>query len=570
MTSGYAAGDAPGLGGPGEPGPAELLVVSERIITMADGRPEHEGGAVAVSGGRIQGVIPRHQIPSWRGSDTRLIDVGDRPVLPGFVDPHAHAEVACRASYGTVDVRAPECHSIADVQERLADALSDGGGWVVGQGNLFFDRKLAEGRLPTRQELDHVSKVHPIAVRAGGHVTVLNSAALAAAGIDREYRPPEQSITGKPTVEFCTCHHEPTGVVKEMDNLLPFPSTDGDTLKEALGSELHRLFTAHGVTTIGEISETVAGIAAMDGLAQRGALPARVQLYLWSPGTLPIEAGCRWRDQFSLAADPDLLSVTGIKLFSDGGFSAASAAVNSPYVHTAEPHRGAIALSEGEIERALGLTGDARLQLAIHANGDRAQEWLCAMIARHGGASTAGGTVRIEHAGNFCPQTATSEAWREAGIVPVPQPVFLYTFGDYFVDYLGDYGRHGRFPFRSMLADGWSLSASSDVWVGSEREATNPMFGVWCCVARESYAGNVIDPEEALSVHQALRLHTLGGAEAMGVQAIKGSIEPGKLADLAVLERDPLVCATPELRRLRVDMTLLGGRLVHERRNGTG
>jgi predicted amidohydrolase YtcJ len=570
MDAGEANRPLHGPAGSGKRSSAAQLIVSERIITMAAGRPEHESGAIAISSGRIQAVVPRHEIPEWLKTDTHVIDVGSRPILPGFVDPHAHAEVACRAAYATVDVRAPECASVADVQERLANALADSGGeWIVGQGNLFFDRKLAEGRLPTRDELDHVSRTHPIAVRAGGHVSVLNSAALKAAGIDRDYRPPEQSITGKPGVEFCSCHHEPTGVVKEMDNLLPFPRTDGEILKAALKSELRRLFTVNGVTTIGEISETVGGIATMDSLAQRGELPVRVQLYLWSPGTLPIEDGCRWKDHFSLVADRHMLGVKGIKLFSDGGFSAASAAVNSPYVHTAERHCGAIALTEMEIERALGLTGDAGLQLAIHANGDRAQEWLCEMISGHGGAA-AGGTVRIEHAGNFRPNASTSDAWQRAGIVPVPQPVFLYTFGDYFVDYLGDYGRHGRFPFKTMIADGWTLSASSDVWVGSEREATNPMFGVWCCVARESYAGNVIDLDEALTVHQALRLHTLGGAEAMGVEAAAGSIEAGKLADLAVLERDPLTCAAADLRRLRVDMTLLGGKVVHERTTGTG
>lgn len=551
-------------------GAAEMLLVSRRVMTMADEDPVTQDAAVAVSGGRITAILRRDEIDGLRGAGTRLVDVGDRPVLPGFVDPHAHAEVACRASFGTVDVRAPECRNIADLQERLADAVTSGGsdGWVIGQGNLFYDRKLEEGRLPTRAELDHVSRSMPIAIRAGGHVTVLNSAALAKAGIDHDYVAPTQSITGRPSVEFCSCHHEPTGVVKEMDNLLPFPEEDETTIAAALESEMRRLFTENGVTSVGEISETLEGIRSMDRLAGAGRLPVRMHLYLWAPGTLPIEDGCRWPDQFSLTSGDEHVRVRGIKLFADGGFSAASAAVNSPYVHVEHPHCGEIALTEAEIERALGLTGDARLQLAIHANGDRAQEWLCEMVGRHGGATTPGGTVRIEHAGNFRPSEGTSDAWRAAGIVPAPQPVFLYTFGDYFVDYLGDYGRQGRFPFRTMTDDGWRLSASSDVWVGSEREATSPMFGVWCCVARESYAGRIIDAHQALTVREALRMHTLGGAEAMGAQDTIGSIAVGKLADFAVLERDPLDCAAADLRRLRVDITVSGGRVAYERQAG--
>ncbi len=550
------------------PGPsADLIVASRRIYTMADGARGALDGGVVVGDGVIQELVPRDQLDSRRAENTRVIDVEERPVLPGFVDPHAHVEVACRAAYGTVDIRAPECSNVADIQDRLAAALPDAEatGWVVAQANLFFDRKLEERRLPTRKELDHVSSTIPIAVRAGGHVTVLNSAALKQSGIDRDYVPPARSVTGKPIVEFCSCHHEPTGVVKEMDNLLPFPLEDQDSITAALRTGIHEAFTRNGVTTIGEISETVDGIACMDRLAARNALPVRMLVYLWSPGTMPIEQGCDWRTHFSLTTDAQDLRIQGIKLFADGGYSAASAAVKSEYVHVEDPHCGQIALSEQEIEQALGLTGDAGLQLAIHANGDRAQEWLCEMIERYSGLAPTGLSPRIEHAGNFRPDPETSTRWQRAGIVPMPQPVFLYTFGDYFVDYLGDYGSRGRFPFRTLLDDGWPLSASSDVWVGSEREATSPLFGVWCCVARESYAGKVIDPEQALSVAEALRMHTLGGAQAMGEAHSRGSIEPGKLADLAILERDPHTAATADLRRLRVDMTILGGRVVYER-----
>jgi predicted amidohydrolase YtcJ len=548
--------------------PPDLIVVSERIYPMVTAKEVPVDGAVAIAGGLIQEIIPRAQVDVLRGTDTQIVDVGPRPVLPGFVDPHAHSEVACRATYGTVDVRAPECASISDLQARLADALPDAErtGWVIGQANLFYDRKLADRRLPNREDLDHVSKTVPIAVRAGGHVTILNSRALELAGIHGGYVPPEQSITGRPVVEFCSCHHEPTGVVKEMDNLLPFPAENRDSIRDALVSGLHDLFTVNGVTTIGEISESIDGIAAMDELALADRLPVRMRLYLWSPGTLPIEEGVAWRSHFSLSGERDRIAVAGIKLFSDGGYSAASAAVKSGYVHVPDHHAGTIALSEAEVEQAVGLTDDAGMQLAIHANGDRAQEWLCEMIERHGGVDRrGGGSIRIEHAGNLRPDTSTSDWWKRAGIVPAPQPVFLYAFGDYFVDYLGDYGARGRFPFRTLIDDGWSLSASSDVWVGSEREQTSPLFGVWCCVARESYAGNVIDPQQAITVREALRLHTIGAAHALGEEHVKGSLEPGKLADLAVLERDPHTVATADLRRLRVDMTVVGGRVVFER-----
>jgi predicted amidohydrolase YtcJ len=548
-----------------EPVATDLLVVSRRIMTMAapDAEPVH--GGVAISGGRITELVAPEQLADAAASATRVLDVGERPVLPGFIDVHAHAEVACRCVWGTVDCRAPGCASVADVQERISEraAQTPDGEWIVGQANLFFDRKLAEGRLPTREELDHASRRHPIALRAGGHVTVLNTMALEVAGIDEAFVPPEHSITGKPAVlhDHAGC---PTGVVKEMDNILPLPSDDAADIEAALRAGMREMFTKHGVTTVGEISETLTGIERMDKLAQADELGTRIRLYLWAPGTLELADGCAWRDHFSLGADSERLRVQGIKLFADGGYSAASAAVKSPYVHVEGEPRGDIALTEAMIEEALGRTRDAGLQLAFHANGDRAQEWLCEMIERYD-TPTRGLAPRIEHAGNFRPDVQTSEWWSRAQVIPAPQPVFLYTFGDYFVDYLGEYGARGRFPLRTLLEQGWPLSGSSDVWVGSEPEATRPMFGVWCCVKRESYAGTIIDPDEALSVDQALRLHTVNAARAMGEENVKGSIEPGKLADLVVLDRDPHKVSADALRSIDADYTILGGRVAYDR-----
>jgi len=538
----------------------DLLLVSDRVIPIGG---EPGPGAVAVRDGRIAAVLRREEVEGARGEGTEVHDVGARPVLPGFVDPHAHAEVACRASYGTIDCRAPECSTVEEVLEALREGLDADRpeGWLVGQANLFFDRKLREGRLPTREELDRVSRDVPIALRAGGHVTVLNTAALADAGIDRAYEPPAHSITGKPIVER-DAGGEPTGVVKEMDNSLPLPRETAETIEAAIETGIQRLFTRNGVTTIGEISETVAGIETMDRLAAAGRLGTRMRVYLWSPGTLRLEQACEWRAHISLGAGEDLVRIQGVKLFSDGGYSAASAAVKQPYVHVEGCHCGDIALSETDVASALERTRDAGLQLAIHANGDRAQDWLCGVIEGAGGAPDGRLRTRIEHAGNFMPDPAAPELWRRAGILPVPQPVFIYTFGDYFEDYLGEYGTRGRFPFRRLLAEGWRISGSSDVWVGSEREATNPMFSVWCCVARESYAGNVIDPAEAVDVLQALRMHTLDAAHAIGEDDERGSIEPGKAADLVVLDRDPLSSATGDLRTIAASEVYLGGRRV--------
>lgn len=537
-----------------------MILRSQKILTMDDDR--RTARAVRIEDDRIVEV---HEGPDRlpEGQGEQVLDFGERPVIPGFIDVHAHYEVAARAAYASVDCRVPGCANIADVLEVLRSAARESeSGWVIGQGNLFLDQKLAEGRLPTREELDGVSTDVAIALRAGGHITVLNSKALEVSGIDSAYTPPRGSVTGQPIVEREADGVRPTGIVKEMDNLLPFPGFDHGDLRQALKEGAISLFTQYGVTTVGEITETRDGLRAMDELALDGELPLRVAAYLWVPGTMPLEEATSGELAFDCA--PEMLSVNGVKIFADGGFTASSAAVKRPYA-TDPGSRGTLAVDRDYVAEVARRASDAGLQLAIHANGERAQELVCEGLiqaASEGGLSR---PPRIEHAGNFLPDVSLTDRWREAGIIPVPQPVFIFAIGDFLPTYVGDYGHHGQFPFRALIDQGWGLSGSSDVWIGSEQRQTNPMLSIWCCVERRGFSGRPIEPEQAVTVEEALWMHTRGGAAVLGQEAEKGSLEPGKLADLVVLSKDPRAVPPSELPEIKVDYVFLGGRLVHER-----
>jgi predicted amidohydrolase YtcJ len=522
------------------------------ILTMADGSPPAE--SVTIEGDRIAAV--------GGGPGDVTLDFGDRVLMPGFIDVHAHYEVAARVGYQTVDVRAPECGSIGDVLDVMREAARETDtGWAIGQGNLFLDQKLAERRFPTREELDSVSTDVAIAVRAGGHITMLNSKALELAGIDDSYREPQGSVTGQPIVERDGSGRV-TGVVKEMDNLLPFPELDRAALKQALKEGATNLFAAHGVTTVGEITETVDGLRAMDELAVAGELPIRVAAYQWVPGTMSIDDACDRTLEFR--APRDHVGLQGIKIFADGGFSAASAAVKKPYaVH---PHDcGTLAVSPEYVAEIATRASEAGLQMAIHANGERAQELVCDALAKVGSNGGFPLAPRVEHAGNFLPDRSLTNKWRAAGIIPVPQPVFIYTIGDFIPTYVGDYGNHGQFPLRWLIDEGWGISGSSDVWIGSERPQTRPLFSIWCCVERRGFSGREIEPEQKISVDEALRIHTIGGARVLGEEDRRGSLEPGKLADVIVLARDPRKVPPSEIPDVEVDYVFLGGRCVYTR-----
>lgn len=539
------------------------VIRADNVITMAAGEFDGPGGVV-IKDSVITAVLPAAELDTIEGDET--VDLGGRTLMPGFVDPHAHAEVAAKASFSMVDVRAPGCPSVAAVLDRLRANLGRASdGWLVGQANLFFDQKLSDRRFPTRDELDSVSTDVAIAIRAGGHLSILNSRALQLAGIDDDYQAVGYSVTGKPSVQRDAAG-QPTGVVTEMDKLLPFPALDRDQARQAVEAGIGDLFTANGVTTIGEISDSLEeGLEVYDAAIAAGRIAARIHIYLWTPGTVTLEQACGYRQWAELASDSTRLRIQGVKAFADGGYSAARAALSRPYAHGDGHNCGEIALSTEQIVELAQQTQRAGLQLAVHANGDRAQLEVCEALAAVG-RTPQSPRIRIEHAGNFVPDYARlTEAWKTAGIVPVPQPVFIYNFAEFIPDYVGEYARDRQFPLRRMIDDGWPVSGSSDVWVGSEIGQTNPFLSIASAVARRTFHGHQLDSAQQVSIYEALRMHTVGGAYALGEEPTRGSLEAGKYADLIALDRNPLQTPVDELRDIVVDDVYLGGERVFSR-----
>lgn len=544
------------------PDATATVIRADTVITL--GNNEFQGpGGVVVDGGAIIAVLPESDLDGVERA--RTVDLGERVLMPGFVDPHAHAEVAAKASHAMVDVRAPGCPTMAAVLDTLrANVHRARDGWLVAQANLFFDQKLGDRRFPTRDELDTVSTDLAVAVRAGGHLSILNSRALQLAGIDEHYRAVDYSITGKPSVHRDDAGR-PTGVVTEMDKLLPFPTLDSATARAAIEEGIQTLFTANGVTSIGEISESLdEGLATYDAAIVAGRIHARIHVYLWTPGTVTLEQACDHRSWAHLSSDPTMLNIQGVKAFADGGYSAARAALTRPYVHGDRHNCGEIALSTEQIAELAEHTQRAGLQLAVHANGDRAQLEVCRALAALPHRGPGAPRIRIEHAGNFVPDyPALSAAWRAAGIVPVPQPVFIYNFAEFIPGYVGDYARDRQFPLRRMIDDGWPVSGSSDVWVGSEIGQTNPFLGISSAVNRRTFHQHVLDADQRVSIYEALRMHTVGGAYALGEEGTRGSLEAGKYADIIALDRNPLETDPTNLLDIVVEDVFVAGEHVY-------
>ncbi|MFC7512951.1 amidohydrolase family protein [Streptomyces thermocarboxydus] len=320
------------------------------------------------------------------------------------------------------------------------------------------------------------------------------------------------------------------------------------------------------MTTIGEISESVDGLRAMDRLHLDGELGARLRVYLWAPGTVSLEEACAHREWLDFKTPEELLRVHGVKMFADGGYSAASAAVKQPYVnddHAGHHHCGEVALSPGQIGEALRRTAEEACSSpstptatahrkrsvrpspprAAPRRGARSPRRACRQLP-----SGPGGDRAVAQGGHH-PRPAAGLPLHLRRLLPrLPRRLRPL----------------GRFPFRRLLDEGWPITGSSDVWIGSEERATNPFFSIWCTLRRRSFLGEILDAEQEITLAEALRMHTVNAARTLGEGDRYGSLEAGKYADVIVLDRDPFACSVDELLDVRVDEVYLAGRLVHE------
>ncbi|MEN2738353.1 amidohydrolase family protein [Microbacterium sp. X-17] len=537
--------------------PATTTVTGVRGDIRTIDRAGSTARGVSIADGRIAGLgdVPKGGV----------LDFGDRVVLPAFVDPHAHTEVSSLALSTMVDCRVPRCRTVADVLDALRDGLvgfpTGQGYWLTAQANLFFNQKLADGRYPTRDELDSVSKTVPIVIHAGGHTSLLNSAAIEASDLGR-FAGNAAGAMGGAIVELGS-DGKPTGLVSEIDAMLPIVAPPFD-MADVLQTGVAQLFTRYGVSVVGDIAGSIEGVQAYAGLVADARIPQRVLTFLCAPGTVPFDDA--FRGDANIERPSDRFGVAGVKVFADGGFSSKNAATWVAYrkeVAIRPGSRGRINLPSSRIASLVRRAADAGLELAVHGNGERAQDAIIRGVLASG--VTNGPTVRIEHLGNLLTRPEAVDRWLESGVLPMPQPGFLYNFGDYFPVYLGETGAHGRFPFRSLTERGLELNGSSDVYTGAEERQTNPFFGMQCSITRTSFTGAIIEPEEAIDLDTALRMHTINAARALGLESEYGSIEKGKQADLIVLDRDPWKTDPAELSEVRVDHMIVGGELVYSR-----
>lgn len=519
--------------------------------------------ALAVANDTILGVGPAEDLLDLVGPETKVVDLGGRALLPGFNDAHIHLwKVAMLLRQ--VDVRPAAAPGIEAIIGAFAARAAEmpPGEWIEGRG--FQESLLAEGRSPTRHDLDRAVPNHPAFVtRTCGHIIVANSRALALAGITRDTpNPPGGEIDRDE-------HGEPTGILRETAMTLirrVAPPPRQSVLQEALVEAAEQQLRL-GITSVCDPGVDEYVLDAYLALERAGRLPIRVDVMAlrFTPDGRHAELPTPFAR--------DRLKLDTVKFFADGGLSGATAALSLPYRNQPPGSYGILYHEPDAFAEEVWRVHEAGLRVATHAIGDRTIEVVLDAYeaARERESSAQAGPAprprgvrtdrrhRIEHFG--LPTEAHIRRAARLGIVLVPQPVFIHSLGRSFLSYLPEPMFPQLYPLRALLDAGCTVALSSDAPVVPDN---NPLLALRAAADRLSADGVPISPEQAVSVSEALPLFSQGGAFAEGQERHKGSLAPGQLADLCVLSADPRAVPVERLTELRVEMTVLGGRIIYE------
>jgi predicted amidohydrolase YtcJ len=504
---------------------------------------------VASYGSKIIAVGETDAVQQLAGRSTKVIDLQGKTVIPGMTDCHIHfAAYALRAQEVTLDGAASLKASLGRVVTRVE--ATKPGEWIIGGG---WDKNLwALGRKPSKEDLDGVSVNNPVAlVSKDCHTLWVNSLALSKASITREtLDPPGGEIERDPETG------EATGILKENAIRIVKSVLPKLTVEEVVEVLKPAIMTAHtlGVTSI-HVPEGRTSFQAFQRLLSRGELRLRVCMLI------PVESlDAVTKVGLMTGFGNEMVRVGMVKLFADGALGSQTAAMLEPYEGDPE-NRGVLVTPREEMRRVMATALTRGLGVAVHAIGDRANRLILDVIEEVAD-SEAGRPIRwrIEHAQHVNPRDL--KRFQKLGVIASVQPSHIALDMDIAERHLGKRSREA-YPLRSLLDIGVTLAFGSDGPV----MPMNPFLGIYTAVTRKrvnGYPPGGWHHEERITVDEAVRAYTLDAAHASGEERIKGSIEPGKLADLVVLSRNIFEVSAETILDVRVELTVFDGEIVYE------
>ena len=553
--------------------PADLVLRNAKILTVDDGF--REAAALAARDGRFVAVGSNDDVQPYIGPGTRVIDGRGRTVVPGLIDTHVHALDVAEAESAQPFQSLQSIDALQAWIRRSAHSGSQTWIWTP----RIYPTRLREHRFPTRQELDRAAPDAPVAVD-GAYAYVLNTAALRAAHITRDSPDPPGGAIVKDAAG------EPTGLLRNVGGLLAaFRPRPGSVSLDML-ERIHRQYLATGITSVIERGATLDGYKSYEELRRAGRLHVRATVTIRIPRAddaaeverfikaLPFRPAPSERE--GRESDAEWLKVGPLKIVVDGGILIGTSFMREPYGLSARQlyavddprYRGLLSLTPQQIAAAIAIGHRLGWQMVAHVTGDAgvdivldaieaAQKQVPASDRRH----------TLLHAYFVHPETAARAA--RLGVLVDTQPAWHYKDADALADGLGRERLAHFIGLRTWRDAGVEVAINTDHMFGLDRDEAlnpfNPFLTMYSATTRRTEGGRVIGETEAVSRQDALRMMTSMAARFSFDEKNRGSIEKGKVGDFVVLS-DPFLTVSPEqLRNIRADLTVVGGRVAFER-----
>jgi len=537
---------------------ADLIFHGGDIVTVDDDRPSAE--AVAVKDGRVVAVGDMADVTKWKGSQTRLVDLQGRALLPGFIDAHGHLTMTAR-QLGAANVASPPVGPARDIDELKAVLTSymdsnppKPGDWVVGVG--YDDSLLTERRHPTRFDLDMVSTEHPIfLLHVSAHLGTCNSLALERFGVTDQTENPPGGV-----IRRVDGSNEPNGVLEEHALArLAYPKLPQASLQQrlALLQRAQELYFSFGTTTVQDGATRPADLDLLLAAAQAGKLKLDVIAYpLWTSA------------ERMLGHQPpghyvSHLKIGGVKMVLDGSPQGKTAWLTEPFYvpPDGQPagYRGYPAMSDREAEQFASRFFEKGWQLLAHANGDAAGDQLIRAV-EHALAEHPNQDHRTVMIHAQMVRDDQLERMRQLGITPSFFSAHTFYWGDWHRDsVMGTRRAYRMSPAKSAINRQMRFTIHNDAPI----VPPDMLRLIWAAVNRRSRSGDIIGPLQRIDVIDAIKAVTIHAAYQYFEEDTKGSIEVGKLADLVVLSENPLDVDPMAIKDIQVEQTYARGAVVY-------
>ena len=549
-------------------GPADTMYYNGKIITMWDENPVVE--AVTIANGRFLAVGTTQQVGRTTGPRTKQIDLEGKTVVPGLIDAHVHA---INAGLAERDGEIPIMKSFADIRSYVEQAVRSTPADKLIFVPKVYSTRLKERRYPTRWELDEFSGDHRVMLD-NGYASALNSAALRAVDVDRDTPEPANgkiihNDDGAATGLILGARQIVSKLVEQRQ------FTDEDRLWAL--RKMQKAYSAAGLTSVIDRALRPEGIRTYQRLWEQGELQVRTNMTVRLIGEEPIEKLLEQTEQFAplTGFGDDYLRVGGLKVVLDGGILIGTAYLRTPYGTRTQVYgyddpdfRGVLRLPREKLFKWVQFGAKLGWQMSAHTTGGASTDLLLEAFEETDRVqSIRDRRFTLIHS-NFHNEHSIRKA-KELGVLVDVQPAWYHLDGPALSEVLGPERMKTFQPLKSLFDAGLIVAGGTDHMIKFDsRTAINPyhpFYGMWMTITRETVTGDVYNPEQRLTREQALKMWTWNAAYHSFDEEVKGSIEPGKLADMVVISKDYLTCPEQQIRDIEALQTIVGGKIVHER-----